>query len=42
MSYSQYEALYARKRGIRVWYLFIDDNFPIDAHEPEPEELQSL
>src|SRR5438132_14382844 len=26
-SYTQYEALYARKRGKKVWYLFIDENF---------------
>jgi tetratricopeptide (TPR) repeat protein len=42
VSYTQYEALYARKRGKKVWYLFIDENFPIDAHEPEPEELRNL
>ena len=42
VSYTQYEALYARKRGKKVWYLFIDDSFPIDAHEPEPEELREL
>jgi hypothetical protein len=41
-SYTQYEALYARKRGKKVWYLFMDENFPIDAHEPEPEELRQL
>jgi tetratricopeptide (TPR) repeat protein len=42
VSYTQYEALYARKRGKRVWYLFIDETFPIDAHESEPEELRQL
>ena len=42
VSYTQYEALYARKRGKKVWYLFIDESFPIDAHEPEPEELREL
>jgi tetratricopeptide (TPR) repeat protein len=42
ISYTQYEALYARKRGKKVWYLFIDESFPIDAHEPEPEELREL
>jgi hypothetical protein len=41
-SYTQYEALYARKRGKKVWYLFMDESFPIDAHEPEPEELRQL
>ena len=30
VSYTQYEALYARKRGKKVWYLFIDESFPID------------
>lgn len=42
VSYTQYEALYARKRGKKVWYLFIDETFPIDAHEREPEELREL
>jgi hypothetical protein len=41
-SYTQYEALYARKRGKKVWYLFMDESFPIDPHEPEPEELRQL
>jgi tetratricopeptide (TPR) repeat protein len=42
VSYTQYEALYARQRGKKVWYLFIDETFPIDAHESEPEELREL
>jgi hypothetical protein len=42
VSYTQYEALYARKKGKKVWYLFMDENFPIDQHEPEPEELRQL
>jgi Tetratricopeptide repeat. len=42
VSYTQYEALYARKRGKKVWYLFIDESFPIDAHESEPAELRQL
>jgi tetratricopeptide (TPR) repeat protein len=42
VSYTQYEALYARKRGKKVWYLFIDESFPIDPHEPEPDELREL
>ena len=42
VSYTQYEALYARKRGKKVWYLFMDESFPIDPHEPEPEELRQL
>ena len=42
VSYTQYEALYARKRGKKVWYLFIDESFPIDAHEPERAEQREL
>jgi hypothetical protein len=42
VSYTQYEALYARKKGIKVWYLFMDESFPMDTHEPEPEELRHL
>jgi ABC-type cobalt transport system substrate-binding protein len=40
VSYTQYEALYARKKGIKVWYLFIDEKFPADVFEAEPEELR--
>jgi tetratricopeptide (TPR) repeat protein len=42
VSYTQYEALYARQRGKKVWYLFIDDKFPVDACGGEPEELREL
>ncbi len=42
VSYTQYEALYARERGKKVWYLFIDETFPINAHEREPDELRGL
>src|SRR4051812_8856774 len=42
VSYTQYEALYARKKGIKVWYLFMDKSFPVDTYEPEPEELLHL
>jgi len=42
VSYTQFEALYARKTGKKIWYLFIDETFPIDPHEPEPEELRQL
>jgi hypothetical protein len=42
VSYTQYEALYAQLRGKKVWYLFIDDNFPTDPFEPEPQELRDL
>src|SRR5262249_32728676 len=39
VSYTQYEALYARKRRKKVWYLFIDENFPTDLCDAEPDEL---
>lgn len=42
VSYTQYEALYARQRGKKVWYLFIDENFPIDECEGEAEELREI
>ena len=42
MSYTQYEALYARKMGKKVWYLFLDEHFPCDACVDEPEELRAL
>src|ERR1700730_5008784 len=42
VSYTQYEALYARKRGKKIWYLFIDESFPIDPHDPESAELREL
>lgn len=42
VSYTQYEALYARKKGIKVWYLFIDEKFPADPFEHEPPELRGL
>src|SRR5436853_675581 len=42
VSYTQYEALYARQRGKKVWYLFLDEKFPVDACVGEPEELREL
>jgi tetratricopeptide (TPR) repeat protein len=42
VSYTQYEALYARERGKKVWYLFIDESYPIDPHDSEPAELRDL
>ncbi len=41
VSYTQYEALYARKRGKKVWYLFIDEHFPADSCD-ESAELRKL
>src|SRR5438045_718165 len=42
ISYTQYEALYARDSGKKVWYLFIGDNFPADFCKPETDELHEL
>ena len=42
VSYTQYEALYAISKGRKVWYLFLDDQFPVDAHEKETEEQEKL
>src|SRR5437762_6957942 len=42
VSYTQFEALYARQRGKKVWYLFMDEKFPVDPCEDEPEELREL
>jgi tetratricopeptide (TPR) repeat protein len=42
VSYTQFEALYARAREKKVWYLFIDEHFPIDRCEDEPEEVRAL
>jgi tetratricopeptide (TPR) repeat protein len=42
VSYTQYEALYARKIGKKVWYLFLDEGFPSDACMDEPEEVRAL
>jgi len=42
VSYTQYEALYASSKGKRVWYLFLDECFPTDSHEPEEAEKQEL
>jgi tetratricopeptide (TPR) repeat protein len=42
VSYTQYEALYARQRGKKVWYLFIDEHFPIDPCDRESAEARDL
>jgi len=42
VSYTQYEALYARKCGKKVWYFFIDEHFPADGGVNEPQELRDL
>ncbi|HMB95728.1 MAG TPA: tetratricopeptide repeat protein, partial [Tepidisphaeraceae bacterium] len=42
VSYTQYEAMYARRKDKKVWYLVVDDHFVSDPHEPESPELQQL
>lgn len=42
VSYTQYEALYANSRGKKVWYLFLDESFPADSHDPEDPKKQEL
>jgi tetratricopeptide (TPR) repeat protein len=42
VSYTQYEALYAKAKGKKVWYLFLDDTFPTDPHAEEDKEKQEL
>ena len=42
VSYTQYEAFYARQQGKKVWYLVLDKDFPSDPHDAEPEELCRL
>lgn len=42
VSYTQYEALYAEKRGKKVWYLVLDEDFPVDNEQPESDELHEL
>jgi tetratricopeptide (TPR) repeat protein len=42
VSYTQYEALYARKARKKVWYLFLDEDFPSDVCVGEPEDLRAL
>jgi tetratricopeptide (TPR) repeat protein len=42
VSYTQYEALYAKQRGKPLWLLFIDETFVTDPQEPEPAELRQL
>ena len=42
VSYTQYEALYARERGKKVWYMLLQDTFTSDPHTPETGELRQL
>ena len=42
VSYTQYEALYARQCGKRVWTFVLNEDYPVDTYEPESGELQAL
>lgn len=42
VSYTQYEALYAVRRGMKVWHFLLDENFSPDNPNDEPEELRKL
>jgi Domain of unknown function (DUF4062) len=42
VSYTQYEALYAGSKKKKVWYFFLDDNFPTDPHDEEDDEKRKL
>ena len=42
ISHTQYEALYARQRGKSVWFILLDDTFPCDPHDAEPEDRREL
>src|SRR5665213_2324468 len=42
ISYTQYEAIYARQQHKKVWYFVIDKNFQVDSHDPESIQLQKL
>lgn len=42
VSYTQYEAMYARQHRKAVYYILLSDKFPTDAFAHEPDELSSL
>jgi hypothetical protein len=42
VSYTQYEALYAVSKGKKVWYLFLDQGYPVDPHEKEDADKEKL
>lgn len=42
VSYTQYEALYARQRGKPVWHLILGDDHPTDGCSSEPQNLREL
>ncbi|MEP6668605.1 MAG: tetratricopeptide repeat protein [Chthoniobacter sp.] len=42
VSYTQFEARYARERGQKVWYLLLDETFADDPQEVELDEPRAL
>jgi tetratricopeptide (TPR) repeat protein len=42
VSYTQYEALYAADRGMKVWHFLLGENFRPDHPNDEPANLQAL
>ena len=42
VSYTQYEALYAKAKGKKVWYIILDGHHPTDCPDDEPEDLKKL
>ena len=42
VSYTQYEVLYAKKKGKKVWLLFLDRRYPTDSHDAESPEKAAL
>lgn len=42
VSFTQYEALYARRAGKKVWPLILDEEYVTDPHDAEPAELREL
>ena len=42
VSYTQYEALYAKAKGRKVWYILLDEHHPTDCPDDEPEDLKKL
>jgi hypothetical protein len=42
VSYTQYEALYAKQQGKKVWYLIVGADFPTDPATPEPPDLRQM
>ncbi len=42
VSFTQFEALYSKKRGKKIYYLLFNDAYPRDSTDPVPEEQLAL